>query len=435
MRIEEMAIQAEKAQIKCAVLSTEEKNRALSYIVEALKKNETLICEENQKDMVDFEKAGGALPLLKRLKFQDEKIAATCRGLEDVKKLPDPVGRVIGARLLDEGLELRQVTCPIGLIGMIFESRPDALVQIAGLTLKSGNAVILKGGSEAGRTNRLLSHIIAEASREAGVPEGWIQLAETREDVKEMLSLSEHIDLLIPRGSNEFVRYIMTNTSIPVLGHADGVTHMYVHSSADAEMAVELVDDSKNQYVAVCNALETLLVDGAIAARFIPALAQRMRERGTELRGCPRARSYAEMNEATEEDWRTEYLEAILSVRVVDSLDEAIEHINTYGSGHTDAIVSADAEAAEYFMNMVDSAGVFWNSSTRFADGYRYGLGAEVGISTNKIHARGPVGLDGLCIYKWKLYGQGQKVADYTGPEGRPFLHKDITSDSGQEGV
>jgi len=426
MRVKEMAALAGKAQIKCSDLSEEKKNEALKAIAAALQGNVSAIEEANRKDMQTAGKENLAAPLVKRLRFQGEKIEQACRGIDQVAGLPDPVGRVLSARLLDEGLKLYQVSCPIGVIGMIFESRPDALVQMASLCLKSGNAVLMKGGHEALNTNRVLTGIISAASVQAGMPDGWIQLVETREEVKAMLALDEYIDLLIPRGSNEFVRYIMDNSNIPVLGHADGITHLYIHSQADLEMAVELADDSKNQYVAVCNALETLLVDQAIAEQFLPLLVKRMEQKGTELRGCESARRYAEMKPADEEDWRTEYLDYILSVKVVDGMDEAIAHINTYGSGHTDGIVTADRSAAERFMNLVDSAGVFWNSSTRFADGFRYGLGAEVGISTNKIHARGPVGLEGLTIYKWKLYGSGQKVADYSGAGGRRFIHSDL---------
>ncbi|MDY7028831.1 MAG: glutamate-5-semialdehyde dehydrogenase [Spirochaetota bacterium] len=426
MRVEEMAALAGRAQIECSDLSEERKNNALRAVAAALQANVSTVEEANREDMRIAEQEHLAAPLIKRLRFQGEKIEQACRGIEQVAGLPDPVGKVLSARLLDEGLRLYQVSCPIGVIGMIFESRPDALVQMASLCLKSGNAVLMKGGREALHTNRALTDIISAASVQAGMPDGWIQLVETREEVKAMLALDEYIDLLIPRGSNQFVRYIMENSNIPVLGHADGITHLYIHSRADLGMAVELADDSKNQYVAVCNALETLLVDQAVAERFIPLLAERMALRGTELRGCERARRLAEMKPAGEEDWRTEYLDYILSVKVVDGIDEAIAHINTYGSGHTDGIVTADRSAAERFMNLVDSAGVFWNSSTRFADGFRYGLGAEVGISTNKIHARGPVGLEGLTIYKWKLYGSGQKVADYSGEGGRSFVHKDL---------
>ncbi|HEC03257.1 MAG TPA: glutamate-5-semialdehyde dehydrogenase, partial [Phycisphaerales bacterium] len=323
-------------------------------------------------------------------------------------------------------LELYKVSCPIGVIGVVFESRPDALVQISTLCLKSGNSVLLKGGSEAANTNRVLAEIIAEAGENAGIPSGWIQLLETRQDVAEMLALEEHIDLIIPRGSNEFVRYIMSNTNIPVLGHADGICHVYVDGDADLEMAVNVTVDSKCQYVAVCNAAETLLVDAAIAEKFLPRVKTALEQKGVELRGCERTASIIDVKAATEEDWSTEYLDYILSIKIVDGLDAAIDHINRYGSGHTDSIVTADKSNAGRFMALVDSGNVFWNCSTRFSDGFRYNLGAEVGISTNKIHARGPVGLEGLLIYKWQLSGAGQIVADYSGPNAKKFTHKRI---------
>jgi glutamate-5-semialdehyde dehydrogenase len=426
MQVEQSAAEAKKAQRSCAAMGRVEKDRALEALASVLEARRGEIEEANRLDLEMAEGEDLAAPLLKRLKFQGEKISQACRGVRDVAALPDPVGRVLSARLLDEGLKLYQVSCPIGVIGMIFESRPDALVQMAALSLKSGNAVLMKGGREAARTNRVLADLISEATSAAGMPKGWIQLVETREDVRAMLSLDSSIDLLIPRGSNQFVRYIMEHTNIPVLGHAEGITHLYIHSAADLDMALELTDDSKNQYVAVCNALETLLVDKSVAKKFLPMLKERMDRRGTLLKGCVEARKIVDMAEATEEDWKTEYLDYILSVRVVEGFDEAVEHINTYGSGHTDGIVTADRQVAERFMDLVDSAGVFWNSSTRFSDGFRYGLGAEVGISTGKIHARGPVGLEGLTIYKWRLYGNGQKVADYSGEGGRSFLHRDI---------
>jgi len=426
MQVKEMAIAARNAQIQCSALSGNTKDQALKEMAAAIKKNTAAIESANREDLERASQEKLAAPLVKRLAFQGAKIEQACRGVEEVASLINPTGRVLSARLLDEGLKLYQVSCPIGVIGMIFESRPDALVQMASLSLKSGNAVLMKGGREALRTNRVLTDLISEATKRAGIPEGWIQLVETREEVKEMLALDDYINLLIPRGTNQFVRYIMDNSNIPVLGHADGISHLYIHSAADLKMAVELADDSKNQYVAVCNALETLLVDESIAGSFLPLLKERMDEKGTELRGCEKARRYADMVPATEEDWGTEYLDYILSVKVVSGIAEAIEHINTYGSGHTDGIVTADRASAEQFMDLVDSAGVFWNCSTRFSDGFRYGLGAEVGISTSKIHARGPVGLEGLTIYKWKLYGEGQKVADYSGEGGRRFLHRDL---------
>jgi glutamate-5-semialdehyde dehydrogenase len=410
-----------------SALKTSTKDAALQAMAHAIRQNAQVLAEANKKDLDEAEVVGLAQPLMARLKFQGEKIAGAAEGLDALAKLPDPVGRTLTARELDQGLELFQVTCPLGVVAMIFESRPDALVQMAGLALKSGNAVILKGGSEAKHSNRILADLLHSTSVAAGLPRGWLFLAETREDVKTLLGLTESVDLIIPRGSNEFVQYIMKNTTIPVLGHADGLCHVYVDGNADVEKAIPLVIDSKTQYVAVCNAVETLLVHRDIAPFFLPPLRMALEARAVELRGDAETRRYLPgITEAVEQDWETEYLDLILSIKVVGSLDEAITHINTYGSKHTDAIVTEDKAAAERFMNAVDSANVFWNASTRFADGFRYGLGAEVGVSTAKIHARGPVGLEGLVIYKWKLYGNGQIVAHYSGSDPKSFTHREL---------
>jgi len=427
MDIAEIAKAAKSVSIQLAVVKTELKNKALAEIAKALKQSTAEIIAANKEDLADAEKNNLAAPLLKRLKFDENKIADVCAGIDSLIKLDDPVGRIVNATELDTGLELYKVTCPIGVIGVVFESRPDALVQISTLCLKSGNAVLLKGGSEASNTNRILADIIAQATEKAGLPKGWIQLLQTREDVAQMLAQDKYIDLIIPRGSNEFVRYIMDNTNIPVLGHADGICHVYVDGEADLDMAVNVTVDSKCQYVAVCNAAETLLVDSKIAKQFLPKVKAALDAKSVELHGCERTASIINVKPATEKDWSTEYLDYILSIKVVDGLNEAIEHINRYGSSHTDAIVTNNEEKARKFLNLVDSANVLWNCSTRFADGFRYGLGAEVGISTNKIHARGPVGLEGLVIYKWKLIGSGQIVADYTGQDAKKkFTHKKL---------
>jgi glutamate-5-semialdehyde dehydrogenase len=402
------------------------KNRALAEIGKNLKLRSEAIIAANEEDLAKAASDNLAAPLLKRLKFDESKINEVCSGIDALIGLDEPVGQTLSATELDKGLELYKVTCPIGVIGVIFESRPDALVQISTLCLKSSNAVILKGGSEAAHTNRILADIIAESSQSVGVPAGWIQLLETRAAVIEMLKMDKHIDLLVPRGSNEFVQYIMANTNIPVLGHAAGVCHVYVDKAAQIDMAVNIAVDAKCQYCAVCNAMETLLVHKDIADEFLPRIKAALEDRNVEIRGCEKTRDIIEVDAATEEDWSTEYLDYIISVKVVSSLDDAIGHINKYGSKHTDTIVTDDKNAAAAFMNIVDSAGVFWNASTRFSDGYRFGLGAEVGISTNKIHARGPVGLDGLLIYKWKLIGSGNVVADYGGKDGRKFTHKEL---------
>jgi glutamate-5-semialdehyde dehydrogenase len=425
MSISEKTKKAKAAAILLGAAKTDIKNAALAEIAEALKSRSEEIIAANQKDLRIAEKDKLASPLLKRLKFDEGKIADVCAGIESLIKLADPVGQTLTATELDEGLNLYKVSCPIGVIGVVFESRPDALVQISTLCLKSGNAVLLKGGSEAANTNKILAKVIADATTKAGIPVGWIQLLETRQDVAEMLKMDEDINLVIPRGSNEFVRYIMNHTNIPVLGHAEGICHVYVDGAADIDMAVKIAVDSKCQYVAVCNATETLLVDSKIAKEFLPKIKAAFDAKNVELRGCKKTRSIIKVKPASEKDWSTEYLDYILSIKVVEDVDEAIEHINHYGSHHTDAIVTQVQATAERFLDLVDSAGVFWNCSTRFSDGYRYGLGAEVGISTTKIHARGPVGLEGLLIYKWKLIGSGQIVADYA--EGKKkFSHKKL---------
>ncbi len=427
MGIAESAALAKKAALGMAAIPADTKNRAISAIAEALMKHAGRIEAANAADLERAEREQLAAPLLKRLRFDRTKVAEACDGLHSLMALADPVGATQYAIALDEGLELYRVSCPIGVIGVIFESRPDALVQISALCLKSGNAVLLKGGSEAAETNRVLADIISETGEAAGIPAGWMALMETREEVSDMLSMDEAIDLIIPRGSNAFVKYIMDHTHIPVLGHADGICHVYVDREADLEMARRIVADSKCQYVAVCNAAETLLVHAAVAAEFLPAMQTDLVSRGVELRGCENTRHIIDVAPATDADWETEYLDLILSVRVVASMDEAVAHINRYGSGHTDVIVTADRARGRRFMDTVDTADAFLNCSSRFSDGFRYGLGAEVGISTNKIHARGPVGLEGLVIHQWRMIGNGHVVADYSGEGGKTFKHTPLT--------
>ncbi|MEJ5260805.1 MAG: glutamate-5-semialdehyde dehydrogenase [Anaerohalosphaeraceae bacterium] len=426
MTIENLALKAQESSLALSSLSSAEKNHALACIRNALQTHAEKIIAANRQDLQKAEQEKLAAPLLKRLKFDQKKIEDVCKGIDSLIALPDPVGATLSATELDKGLELYKVTCPIGVIGVIFESRPDALVQISTLCLKSGNAVLLKGGSEAAETNRTLAEVILKASLQAGLPDGWLALLETRADVASLLKLDDYIDLIIPRGSNEFVRHIMNNTNIPVLGHADGICHVYVDKDADLDMAVRITVDSKCQYPAVCNAAETLLVHAEIAERFLPAVKTALEEKNVQLRGCEKTRTFIDIPPASEEDWKTEYLDLILSIRVVDTLEEAVRHINTYGSGHTDAIVTENRRAALYFLDRVDSADVFWNCSTRFSDGYRFGLGAEVGISTNKIHARGPVGLEGLLIYKWRLVGKGHTVAEYCSGQ-KQFTHRPLS--------
>jgi glutamate-5-semialdehyde dehydrogenase len=303
------------------------------------------------------------------------------------------------------------------------------LVQISALCLKTGNAVLLKGGSEARNSNEALFEVLAKASAEGGgIPEGWIQLLETREDVNAMLKLNDYIDLIVPRGSDQFVRYIQDNSSIMVLGHSEGICHVYVDRDADVAMALDICYDAKVQYPAVCNAAETVLVDYAIAREFLPQMVERYLQAGVEVRACQKTMELLEGNNeikpATEEDWHTEYNDLIISIKVVNGVDEAIEHVNHYGSGHTDAIVTENKKTALKFMQFVDSSSVMHNASTRFSDGFRYGKGAEVGISTYKVHARGPVGLEGLVIYKYLLVGSGHTVAPYVGADAKGFTHK-----------
>jgi len=424
MDIKQKAKQAKEASIRLAAVSGDLKNRALVAIAQSLEKNRAAIASANAVDIKKAEKENLAAPLLKRLKFDEGKITEAVEGLHSLVGLADPVGLTLSAMELDNGLELFKVSCPIGVVGIVFESRPDALVQISSLCLKSGNAVLMKGGSEAAGTNRILADIITRETIAAGIPAGWLTLLEARSDVSEMLSLDDHIDLIIPRGSNEFVRYIMENTNIPVLGHADGICHVYIDSRADVDMAVRITVDSKTQYVAVCNALETLLVHKDIAQKFLPKLKDALDPKGVEIRGCEATARLIDAKPATEEDWHTEYLDLIVSIKVASSIEDAINHINRYGSRHTDVIVTADRDRGLRFMDYVDSANVFMNASSRFSDGFRYGLGAEVGISTNKIHARGPVGLEGLVIYKWRLIGSGHIVADYSGKDARAFTHR-----------
>ena len=441
MHMQEVAQQAQTAALRLSGLSTHAKNRALEAIATALLVHEADILAANQRDVERGHQmvARGALakPLLDRLKLSAHKVKEMAQGVCSVAQLPDPVGQILSAIELDAGLELRQVTCPIGVIGAIFESRPDAVPQIASLCWKAGNAVIMKGGSEAQESNRVIGQCIRQAiaSVEAACIDA-VQLVETRADVHTLLQLDAYIDLFIPRGSNEFVRYIQEHTRVPVLGHAEGLCHAYVDRQADLMRAVAICYDAKVQYPAVCNAIETVLVHRQIAAEFLPRLAAAYRQAGVEMRGCTASRAIVpDMLAATAADWDTEYLDLVIAIRVVESLDDAIAHINRHGSGHTDTIITEDASAAARFLEQVDAATVMHNASTRFADGFRFGKGAEVGISTNKTHARGPVGLEGLVIYKYRLVGQGHVVADYVGPQARAYTHRPLPMCQSQAGA
>ena len=434
---EKKVIPAKDASIKLASINTLLKNRGLEAMAEALDQSRKTIIEANRKDLEAAEqlKEQGKISqaLVDRLKVNDSKIDGMIAGIRDVMELEDPTGKTLSCLELDEGLELYQVSCPIGLIGVIFESRPDVVPQIMSLCLKSGNATIFKGGSEAFNSNRTIFNILKKALEETGdIPAKAFQLMETREEVMDILALDSYIDLLIPRGSNAFVKFIQDNTRIPVLGHADGICHVYVDSEADIEKAIDVCYDSKVQYPAVCNAMETLLVNSDIASRFLPVMIEKFIKAGVEIRLDEKTYTIAEnagipaVKKASEEDWSTEYNDLILSVKMVDSINEAIDHINRYGSHHTDCIVTKNKEKRRTFTELVDSSSVMVNASTRFADGFRYGKGAEVGISTNKIHARGPVGMEGLLIYKYILLGNGDRVSDYTGDNAKQFTHRKL---------
>jgi glutamate-5-semialdehyde dehydrogenase len=414
-------------------LSSEVRNEILLAAAGNIEKSRRRILEANEADCVAVEpgiNAGGiSSAMLARLRVSDRGIREMAERIRGVAGLPDPLGRRLSATELDEGLMLQKVSVPLGVVGVIFESRPDVVPQVASLALKSGNALLLKGGAEAFRTNEVLFSLWRETiSRFPSVPVEAVHLLESRGDVEELLSLESEIDVIVPRGSREFVEHVSKNSRVPVLGHGEGVCHVYVDRAADMGKAIAVTFDSKVDYPAACNAAETLLVHEAIATEFLPPMVTRLTLAGVEVRGCAKTVALLAREEvmpATEKDWSTEYSELILSVKVVGSLDEAISHIDRYGSRHTEAIVTEDAETARRFLGEIDAAGVFHNASTRFADGYRYGLGAELGISNSKLHARGPVGLEGLTTYKYILVGQGHTVGEYTKGE-KHFHHKRV---------
>lgn len=415
-------------------LSTPEKDNALLAMQEHLLNAKESILQANSADKEAAQarlEAGKISPsLFKRLELGGKKFDGLLTGIASVRGLPDPVGACSLSREIDEGLHLYRVACPIGVICVIFEARPEAAVQIASLAVKSANAVILKGGKEAEKSNAALVQAIRSALKSVQFPEDAVQLVATREEVRELLDQSKYIDLIIPRGSNELVRYISNNTRIPVMGHADGICSVYVDKMADPGKATDIVVDAKAQYPAVCNAAETILVHREALETILPAIGTGLAEVGVEVRadvpckGVLQAVQGLKVVDASPEDYDTEFLDLTLAVKVVDSVEEAITHINEHGSGHTDSIVTEDEESAKRFMAMVDSAGVYHNASTRFADGFRLGFGAEVGVSTHRTHARGPVGLEGLMIYKYKLIGQGHIVKPYVDGE-KVLKHKD----------
>ncbi|TKX71508.1 glutamate-5-semialdehyde dehydrogenase [Halorubrum sp. SP9] len=433
---DELARRAERAALRLANADEATRNEALRSIADAIRDRESEILDANAVDVEEAEQllADGEYTqaLVDRLKLDETKIEEIASMVESVAEQDDPLGETLAARELDEGLELYRVSVPIGVVATVFESRPDALVQIAALALKSGNAVVLKGGSEAAESNRVLYEAIVDAT--ADLPDGWAALIEAHEAVDRLLELDDRVDLVMPRGSSEFVSYVQANTQIPVLGHTEGVCHVYVDADADLEMAADVAFDAKVQYPAVCNAVETLLVHESVAEAFLPDLVARYEDAGVELRGDERTREVVDVAPATDDDWDTEYGDLELSIKIVDDAYEAVEHVNDHGSKHTESILTEDSETAKTFMTGVDAASVFHNASTRFADGYRYGLGAEVGISTGKVHARGPVGLEGLTTYKYYLEGDGHLVATYSGEDAVPFTHREPDAEWGLGG-
>lgn len=426
-----IAQNAKLASYTLATLDKETKNKALLKMADVLEANQEKILQENKKDLAEAQKLVDegeiTASTYNRLKLDENKMRDMIQGIRDVSKLEDPVNNKQWAMKLDDGLELFRVSCPLGVIGTIFEARPDVIPQIASLAVKSANAVLLKGGKEASNTNIILARLINEALDEIEeFPKNTINLLLTRDDVNEMLKMEKYIDLIIPRGGNNLVKFIKENTQIPVLGHASGICHIYVDETVDLEKVIPICLDAKTQYPSACNAVETILINENILNEILPGLVEAFESNSVTVKGdedCKRICKNIEL--ATKEDWAEEYGDKIIALKSVKDIFDAIAHINIYGSGHTDCILSQNPGKIELFMNLVDSAGVFANVSTRFADGFRYGLGAEVGISTNKTHARGPVGLEGLTIYKYKLYGNGQIVGDYC--EGKKqFIHERI---------
>lgn len=431
--VADVARRAKAAARLLATIPGPRRDAALKAAAYAIEGSKLEIRVANQRDCEDaicaMEAGSMSRALFERLQISEQSIAQMASGVREVAALADPLDHKLAVTELDDGLTLYKESCPIGVIGIVFEARPEIVPQIAALALKSGNAVILKGGAEAVHSNRALVSIWSQAlTHFFDIPADAINLLYTRADVDEMLSLAGEIDVIIPRGSREFVRHVAEHSRIPVLGHGEGICHVYVDRVADLHKALDITFDAKVQYPAACNAMETLLVHEEVAGLFLPGLITRLQAAGVEVRGCPltiRLEPARGVVPANEDDWATEYSDLIISIKIVGSIQEAIEHIDRYGSGHTEAIVTEDSDAASFFMGRVNAAGVYHNASTRFADGFRYGFGAELGISTGKLHARGPVGLDGLTTYKYKLIGDGQTVASYVSGE-RTFKHRTL---------
>ena len=422
MNTQERIRNVRKSALALSLMSDSERNAILKRIADAISSSADRLKSANEEDLRAAAEKNTAPALVHRLVFDDQKIEASVRSLMSVMELPCPIGKVLTRRELDEELILEKVTYPLGVIGMVFEARPDAMIQIISLAVKSGNGIILKGGSEAINTNRMIRTVIHEALGN----DDYILLLESHGDVDEMLKMEKDIDLLIPRGSNKFVRYCMEHTNIPVMGHADGICSIYVSDKADQALAVSVITDSKIQYPAACNAVETILVNGKIAGEFLPRLKKTLEDNGVIIHGDEPVRAIIDCVPAEEGEYDREYLAKELNIRIVDSLEGALGHISEHSSHHTDCIITEDEEEKHVFFRSVDSADVFANCSTRFADGFRFGLGAEVGISTGKLHARGPVGLEGLTTYKYQLSGKGQLVKTYSGAGARSFTHREL---------
>ncbi|KAJ2027038.1 glutamate-5-semialdehyde dehydrogenase [Coemansia sp. RSA 2337] len=448
---EQVARAAREASNLLQTISSAQKSAVLQRIRRVLeeRRDEIVLANQQDKEAAQKEVEAGRLSssLFKRLDIESgEKYATLLQGVDDVDRISDPIGQVTLARKLDNDLDLYRVVCPVGVCLVIFEARPEVVVNIACLAIKSGNAAILKGGKEAARTNQALAeaiqHAIATTPATEGqtkFPERSIQVVSTRDEISSLLDMDRYVDLVIPRGSNSLVRHIQNNTRIPVLGHADGICSTYLDESADAQKAVHIVVDAKTNYPAACNATEALLVHASVVSTVFVEVARALLAAGVRLHADERSLAAIEqaglssalVSRATEADFGHEYTDLDIAIRVVDSLDDAIDHINAHGSKHTDAIVTEERKNAEWFMRRVDAAGVYWNASTRFADGFRYGFGAEIGVSTNKTHARGPAGLEGLTIYKYYLFGDGQGAGDFGVGQGKhQFLHEDIPIDS-----
>lgn len=431
MQLIDLVKNAKDSTYKLQSLSTDIKNKALLEIAEKLEQNKNIIFEANKKDLeyakklLDENKI--SLSMFNRLKLDENKMIDIISGIKDVVKLEDPINKVLLETELDDNLLLKKISCPIGLIAVIFEARPDVISQISSLCIKSSNAVILKGGAEGENTNKAIFNIINETLENIKeFPKHSVNLVFTREEIKELLSMDKYIDLIIPRGGNSLVQYIKSNTNIPVLGHADGICHLYIDESANQEKALKICLDSKAQYPSACNAVETILINKNIANEYLPKLYNLFKENNIKMNGCEEVRKILNQSDIAEvKEWHLEYGDKEISLKIVENTEEAYNHINKYGSHHTDSIVSENKENIEKFMTYVDSANVYCNTSTRFSDGFRYGFGAEVGISTNKTHARGPVGLEGLTIYKYKLFGNYQIVDDYVSHKAS-FKHRRI---------